>query len=67
MSAIIVVDAFWGDSGKGKIAACGARTRAALTPPVWQLVRELENRTGIPVTLVETGKYFEDIVDLTMS
>jgi len=48
-------------------AACGARTRAALTPPVWQLVQELENRTGVPVTLVETGKYFEDIVDLTMN
>ncbi len=46
-------------------AVRGVRKPERLTAPVLDLVRELESRTRVPVTLVETGKYFEDIVDLS--
>lgn len=42
----------------------GIRNAASLTPKIRQLISELEHRTGVPVTLVETGKYFEDIIAL---
>ena len=43
----------------------GARKSEALTEPVLELIRELETRAQVPVTIAETGKYFGDIVDLT--
>ena len=88
MPATIVVDALWGDSGKGKIAAYIARKRRAafsvragtgtnaghsihfengseIRTHQLPFIGELEDRTDVPVTLVETGKCFEDIVDLS--
>jgi len=46
-------------------AVRGARDAGALTPPVRELIDALECRTGVQVGLVETGKLFGDIVDLT--
>ncbi|MDE2886746.1 MAG: adenylosuccinate synthetase [Gemmatimonadota bacterium] len=43
----------------------GVRARAALTDPVLKLIHDVEARTGVPVTIAETGKYFGDIVDLS--
>ena len=43
----------------------GARTRDALTDPVLKLIHDVEAHSGVPVTIAETGKYFEDIVDLS--
>lgn len=43
----------------------GARKPEALTEPVLELIRELETRAQVPVTIAETGKYFGDVVDLT--
>ncbi|MCC7265435.1 MAG: adenylosuccinate synthetase, partial [Candidatus Latescibacteria bacterium] len=45
-------------------AVTGARTKTDLTPPVRQLIDELEDRCGVPVTLCDCGKYFEDLVVL---
>ena len=45
----------------------GARTASALTPPIRELIRTLERRTGVQVVLVETGKLFGDIVDLSQA
>ncbi|NJO83928.1 MAG: hypothetical protein HC828_14825 [Blastochloris sp.] len=41
----------------------GATQREQLTPRVWELIRQVEEATGAPVTIVETGKYFEHIID----
>ena len=35
-----------------------------LTPAVARLIGEIEERTGVPVTMVETGKLFESVVDV---
>jgi len=45
-------------------AVTGARTRAELTQPVLELIARVEEACGAPVTMVETGKLFEHIVDL---
>lgn len=45
-------------------AVTGARSKADLTPAVRQLIDELEDRCGVPVTLCDCGKYFEDLVEL---
>lgn len=42
----------------------GARTAAAITPRVRQLIREVQEATGAPVTLVDTGPRLQDILDL---
>ena len=42
----------------------GKRKAEYLTPTVRTLIGQIESRTRVPVTLVETGKLFEDIVDL---
>jgi adenylosuccinate synthase len=44
--------------------AARARTLAELTPPVRRLIDELESRFNLPVALCDSGKYFENIVDL---
>ncbi len=45
-------------------AVTGAKSRAELTQPVLELIAKVEEATGAPVTMVETGKLFEHIVDL---
>ncbi|MDY7102146.1 MAG: adenylosuccinate synthetase [Actinomycetota bacterium] len=42
----------------------GARHRDELTAPVRTLIAEVERRTGVPVTLVDTGKLLTHMVDL---
>jgi adenylosuccinate synthase len=42
----------------------GAKTPDQLTRPVRELIAKVEQATGAPVTMVETGKLFEHIVDL---
>jgi adenylosuccinate synthase len=42
----------------------GATTVSQLTPRVHDLIRKVEESTEAPVTLVETGKLFEHIIDL---
>lgn len=44
----------------------GIRKEEALPSSVENLISKLTAHTGIPVTLVETGKNFEDIIDLTL-
>lgn len=46
-------------------ATNGARHKSDLSPRIQDLIAKLIEHTGIPVTLVETGKNFEDIIDLT--
>jgi adenylosuccinate synthase len=43
----------------------GARDRAAITSPVRALIAEVEEITGAPVTLLDTGKLLDDVIDLT--
>src|SRR5262245_28460862 len=122
MGAIIVVDALWGDSGKGKVAGflsrreraslcvreygvvtgrmrrkaaeipwdmlryaamlngpteialtfcdhydpevCGATAPEQLTSKVRDLIAQVEEAAGAPVTIVETGKLFDHMIDL---
>ena len=45
-------------------AVTGATTPEQLTQPVRELIAKVEAATGAPVTMVETGKLFEHIVDL---
>ena len=45
-------------------AVTGATTPEQLTQPVRELIAKVEEATGAPVTIVETGKLFEHIVDL---
>ena len=45
-------------------AVTGATTPEQLTKPVRELIAKVEEATGAPVTMVETGKLFEHIVDL---
>ena len=45
-------------------AVIGARGADALTPPVRDLLDELQDRFDIPVTLCDYGKNFEDLIDL---
>jgi len=40
----------------------GARRADDITEKVNNLIEEIKKRAGIPVTIVETGKYFEDII-----
>ena len=42
----------------------GARSRAQLTPRVLALVADIERRYGVPVTLCDCGRYFEDLVHI---
>jgi len=41
----------------------GARRAEEITEKVNNLIEEIEERANIPVTIVETGKYFEDIIE----
>jgi adenylosuccinate synthase len=41
-----------------------ARTRDDITPPVHDLIAQVERVTGAPVTLVDTGKYLDDFIAL---
>jgi adenylosuccinate synthase len=45
-------------------AVTGATTRAALTPRIRALVAQVEEACGAPVTILETGKLFSQIIDL---
>ncbi len=45
-------------------AVTGAKSRAELTAPVLELIAKVEEACGAPVTIVETGKLFEHMVDL---
>lgn len=45
-------------------AVTGVTSAAELTPRVRELIVQVEETTGAPVTLVETGKLWEHIVDL---
>jgi adenylosuccinate synthase len=45
-------------------AVTGARSRAELTAPVLELIAKVEEACDAPVTIVETGKLFEHMVDL---
>lgn len=42
----------------------GARTPDAITPSVRALIAEVERIAGAPVTLLDTGKYLDDMIDL---
>lgn len=42
----------------------GATRTEDLTPAVWELIKKVEAATDAPVTVVETGKLFEQIIDL---
>jgi adenylosuccinate synthase len=42
----------------------GATSAAALTPRVQALIAQVEEACGAPVTIVETGKLFEHMIDL---
>lgn len=42
----------------------GKRTKSELSAPITALIDTIENKTNIPVALVETGKYFEDIIPM---
>lgn len=42
----------------------GATSREQLTPAVWDLIAKVEEATGAPVTIVETGKLFAHMIDL---
>ena len=48
-------------------AVTGAKTRGELTKPVLELIAKVEQACGAPVTMVETGKLFEHIVDLRVA
>jgi len=41
----------------------GARCAEEITEKVNNLIEEIEERANIPVTIVETGKYFENIIE----
>lgn len=43
----------------------GIRNADELTPMVQNLISTVTEHTGIPIAIVETGKNFEDIIDLT--
>jgi len=45
--------------------AAGARGSEELTPPVRQLIDQLEDRFNVPVTLCDCGKHFENLVGLS--
>jgi adenylosuccinate synthase len=45
-------------------AVTGATSADALTPRVRDLIAQVEEAAGAPVTIVETGKLFEHMVDL---
>jgi adenylosuccinate synthase len=36
-----------------------------ITPKILHLVSQLEKRLNVPVAFIETGKFFEDIIDLS--
>ena len=42
----------------------GARRRKDITVKIKNLIEEIEQRANVPVTLIETGKFYEDIIDL---
>ena len=42
----------------------GIRKAKDLTPSIMNLIDKVQEETGVPVTLVETGKYFSDIIEL---
>ena len=35
-----------------------------LTPAIWELITRVEEATNAPVTIVETGKLFEHMIDV---
>ena len=43
-------------------AIAGARCRENITENVKRLIDEIEQRANVPVTLIETGKFYEDII-----
>lgn len=48
-------------------AVKGVRHRDGLTDPVRTVIAQVERVTGVPVTLVDTGPYLSDIIDLPLS
>jgi adenylosuccinate synthase len=44
-------------------AIAGARCRKDITSKIKGLIDEIEQRANVPVTLIETGKFYEDIID----
>lgn len=45
-------------------AVTGATSRAALTPRIHALIAQVEDACGAPVTILETGKLFGQIIDM---
>jgi adenylosuccinate synthase len=45
-------------------AVTGVTERTKLTQPILALIAEVEEACGAPVTIVETGKYFDHMLDL---
>ncbi len=43
----------------------GARSASALTPEVRELIRDVEEATGAPVTLLDTGPRLGDVIELS--
>jgi len=41
------------------------RDKSGLTDEVWRLIEKIQGTTGVPVTLLNTGKPFDAFVDLT--
>ncbi|MFH1786686.1 MAG: adenylosuccinate synthetase [archaeon] len=42
----------------------GATKESEITPKVQALIRKIEKATGVPVTMVETGKLLSEVIDL---
>lgn len=43
----------------------GSESASALTPQVRDLIRDVEEATGAPVTLLDTGPRLDDVIALT--
>lgn len=43
----------------------GAGNRNQVTKEIWQLVERIQKETNVPVTILETGKLWHNIIDLT--
>jgi len=42
----------------------GATSKKQITPRVRALIKEIESNTGVPVTILNTGKNYDNIIDL---
>ena len=42
-----------------------ATSKEQVTQKVWDLVAEVEEQLGVKVTILETGKLFEHMIDLS--